>query len=160
MPTEDRFNKEVDAVAHNCERHSMLSTATVQRENTLVDRKISGKFDERISIRLDQLDLTRETLLTRDLAPYPSRLPFSPCREGEGFKHGIGGIEAGDRSVEIAVHLRRSDLQKTSNVDSALWLVMNRGTPFVTDVTTGVYLLCSGCACKTKTHEAEPPSWK
>ena len=111
----------------------MLSTATVQRENALVDWKISGKFDERVSIRLDELDLTRETLLTRDLAPRPSCLPFSPCWEGEGFKNGISGIEAGDRSVEIAVDLRRSDLQKTSYVDSALWLVINRGAPFVTE---------------------------
>lgn len=140
MPTQDRFNKEVDAVAHNCERHSVLSTATVQRENTLVDRKISGKFDERLSIRLDELDLTRETLLTRDLAPYPSRLPCPPCGEGEGFKNGIGGIEAGDRSVEIAVDFCRSDLQKTSCVDSALWLVMNCETPFVTDRRSPVML--------------------
>ena len=133
MPTEDRFNKEVNAVAHNCERHPVLSTATVQRENALVDRKISGKFDERLSIRLDELDLTRETLLTGDLAAHPSCLPCPPRGEGEGFKNGIGGIEAGDRAIEIAVDLCRSDLQKTSCVDLALWLVMNCETPFVTD---------------------------
>ena len=118
----------------------MFRAAAVQRENTLVDRKISGKFDERVSIRLDELDLTRETLLTRDLAPRPSCLPFSPCWEGEGFKNGISGIEAGDRSVEIAVDLRRSDFQKTSRVDLALWLVMNRGAPFVTEQCSPVML--------------------
>ena len=112
----------------------MFSTAAIQRENTLVDRKISGKFDERVSVRLDELDLTRKTLLARNLAPYPSSLPVSPRGEGEGFKNGIGGIEAGDRSVEIAVDLRRSDPQTTSYIDLVLWLVMNCGTPFVTDV--------------------------
>jgi hypothetical protein len=134
MPTEDRFDKEVNAVAHNCERDPVFSTATVQRENSLVDRKISGKFDERVSVRLDELDLTSETFLARDLAPHPSCLPFSPRWKGEGFKHGIGGIEGGNRSVEIAVDLSRSDIQKSSYVDLALSLVMNRGTPFVTDV--------------------------
>jgi hypothetical protein len=118
----------------------VFSTATVQRENALIDRKISGKFDERLSIRLDKLDLTRETLLTCDLAPYPSCLPFSPRWEGEGFKNGIGGIEVGDRSVEITVDLRRSDLQRTSCVDLALWLVMNRRTPFVTERRSPVML--------------------
>ena len=118
----------------------MFSTATVQREYAFVDWKISGKFDERVSIRLDELDLTRETLLTRDLAPYPSCLPFSPRWEGEGFKHSIGGIEAGDRSIEIAVDLSRSDLQQTSYIDLALWLVMNYGPPFVTDRRSSVML--------------------
>jgi hypothetical protein len=134
MPTEDRFDKEVNAVAHNCERDPVFSTATVQRENSLVDRKISGKFDERVSVRLDELDLTSETFLARDLAPHPSCLPFSPRWKGEGFKHGIGGIEGSDRAIEIAVDLGRSDIQQTSYVNLVLSLLMNRGTPFVTDV--------------------------
>jgi len=59
MPTQDRFDQEVKAVAYNCERDSVFSAATVQRKNALIDRKISGKFDERVSIRLDEFDLTR-----------------------------------------------------------------------------------------------------
>ena len=140
MPTQDRFDKEVNAVAHNCERDSVFSAVTVQRQNALVDRKISGKFDERVSIRLDEFDLTRETLLTRDLAPHPSCLPFSPLGKGEGFKHGIGGIKAGDRSVEIAVDLRRSDIQTSSSVNWSLCLVIIHGTPFVIDLTFTSYL--------------------
>jgi len=129
MPTQDRFDQEVKAVAYNCERDSVFSAATVQRENALIDRKISGKFDECVSIRLDEFDLTRETLLTRDLTPHPACFPFPPRREGEGFEHGIGGIEGGDRSIEIAVDLRRADLQKSTFVDWALCLVIIHGTP-------------------------------
>jgi hypothetical protein len=72
MPTEDCFNKEINAVAYNGEWDSVFSTATVQRDNTLVDRKIRGKFDECVSVRLNELDLTSETLLAGNLAPYPS----------------------------------------------------------------------------------------
>ena len=117
MPMQNRFDQQVKAVAYNCEWNAVFSAATLQRKNTLVDRKISGKFDERVAIRLDEFDLTRKTLLTRDLTPHPSCLPFPPSREGKGFEHGIGGIKGGDCSVEIAVDLRRSYPQKSSSVD-------------------------------------------
>src|SRR5512140_781626 len=112
MPTQDSFDNEVDAVAYDCERDTLFSAATVQRKNTLVYWKIRGKLDENVSIYLDKFDLTRKTLLARDLTTHPSRLPLPPRRESEGFEHGICGIEGGDRAVEIAVDLSRPDLRE------------------------------------------------
>jgi hypothetical protein len=106
MPTQDRFDEEIDAVAYNCERDSLFSAATIQRKNTLVDWKVSGKLDEHVSIRLDEFDLTRKTLLTRDLTPHPSCLPFPPSWEGKGLKHGISGIHTGDCAIKIAKDIR------------------------------------------------------
>lgn len=102
MPTQDRFDEEIDAVAYNCERDSLFSAVTIQRKNALIDRKVSGKLDEYVSIRLDEFDLTRKTLLTRDLTPHPSCFPFPPCRKGKGFEHGIGGIHQGDCAIKVA----------------------------------------------------------
>jgi hypothetical protein len=102
MPTQDRFDEEINAVADNCERDSLFSAATIQRNNALIDRKVSGKLDEHVSIRLDEFDLTRKTLLTRDLPPQPSCLPFPPRREGKGFEHGISGIHPGDCAIKVA----------------------------------------------------------
>lgn len=102
MPTQDRFDEEIDAVADNCERDSLFSAATMQRKNALIDRKVSGKLDEHLSIRLDEFDLTRKTLLTRDLTSQPSCLPLPPRREGEGFEHGISGIHPGDCAIKVA----------------------------------------------------------
>ena len=106
MPTQDRFDEEIDAVAYNCERDSLFSAATIQRKNALIDWKVGGKLDEHVSIRLDEFDLTRKTLLTRDLTPHPSCLPFPPRREGKGLEHGISGIYPGDCAIKITKDIR------------------------------------------------------
>ena len=102
MPTQDCLDEEINTVADNCERDSLFSAVTMQRKNALIDRKITGKLDEHISIRLDEFNLTRKTLLTRDLTPQPSCLPFPPRREGKGFEHGISGIHPGDCAIKVA----------------------------------------------------------
>lgn len=143
MPAQNGFDEEVDAVAHNGERDSLFSAAPVEREKTLVDGQICGKGNERVAICLDELNLTGETFLTRDVAFDPSGLPFLPGREGKGFQYGIGSVEGGDRAVEIAVDFRRYDSQMAWRVDVGgqagrcagvdRWLAMNHGNPFVTD---------------------------
>jgi hypothetical protein len=83
----------------------MLSTTTVQRENALIDRELSGKLDEGVSIGLNQLDLASEAFLARDLTSHPALFPFSPGRQGECLEHSVCGIEASDRSIEVTKHL-------------------------------------------------------
>lgn len=133
MSAQDCFHQEVDAVTDNGEGDSLFGASLGQRKKALVDWKVRGKFDEGVPVRLDEFDLARETFLTRDFALYPSGFPISPGRQSEGFQYGIGGIEGGDGTVEVAVDLRWYGLGKASCSDMALRLVMNHGNPFVTD---------------------------
>jgi hypothetical protein len=126
MPTKDRLHKEIDSIADNREWHSMLGTTTVQRENAFVDRKIRCKLHEGLSISLNQLDLTGEALLARDLASHPALFPFSPGWQGECFEHSVCGIEASDRAIEVTKHLRSRNGIAPTEVDASGDLIVQQ----------------------------------
>jgi len=125
---QDRLDDQVKAVAHYRERDALFRAPPVERKNSLVNWNIRHELNESLPIGLNQLDLTGEALLARDLASHPSLFPFSPGRQGEGFQHGVGGIYAGDRSVEITIHLRHSDTLARAPAVLYSGLIVQHGT--------------------------------
>lgn len=105
MPTQDRFNKDVEAITHNRKRDILFRASAVQHKNPLINRKVSRKPDQRVVIGPDEFNLAREAFLARDLAVHPALFPLTPSRQRECFKHRVGGINAGDRPVKIAENL-------------------------------------------------------
>jgi len=126
MPTKDRLNNEIDSVAEDRQRDSILSAATVQRENAVIDGKISCKLDEGFSIGLNQLDLASETFLARDFAFYPAFFPFPPGWQGKCLEHSVGGVEARDRSIEVTIHLGSRNTVTRRNVAASGDLIVQQ----------------------------------
>lgn len=110
VPAQYGFDDDVQAVADNGEWNIQLDAKAFERNDPFIYGKAGSELDQRVPVGPNELDLSRQTFLTRDLPVHPSVLPFPPGGKREGFQHGVGRVNSSDRAVEVAKHVCASDV--------------------------------------------------
>jgi hypothetical protein len=80
MLLEHCLYEEIDAVAHNSQRHAIGHTAPIKGEDSFVDREVSGECDYVSMIRPDECYLSGQAFSAADLSGSPTLFPLFEFR--------------------------------------------------------------------------------
>lgn len=126
MSTQGCLDQHIKSVTDYGEGNIVFCALAFKRKNAFINGKVGRKTNKCLAIGTNELHLTRQTFLSRDLPVHPTLFPLSPSGQGERFEYRNGGITARDRPVERTEDLGPACTATAMKVSLLEWVMIQQ----------------------------------